>query len=90
MTTDQWLPTPRAAAALDCSESFLKRSRDTAGGFLINGKHWRAGTSWNRPMLWNVPLIRALLNERGLQQTHKRELARKAERDLAKPQQEPW
>ena len=86
MTTDQWLPTPVAAAVLSCSPSFLKRNRDLSGGFLINDKHWRAGVSWNRPMLWNVPLIRALLNERGLQQTHKRELARKAERAPAKPE----
>ena len=83
MTTDQWLPTFEAAAALNCSPSFLKRNRDLSGGFLVNDKHWRAGVSWNCPMLWNVPAIERLLQERGHQQVKERHLQRQAEKVLA-------
>tara|TARA_B100002051_G_scaffold255653_1_gene271492 strand:- start:1423 stop:1695 length:273 start_codon:yes stop_codon:yes gene_type:complete len=88
MTTDQWLPTPAATAALKCSPSFLKRNRDTAGGFLINGVHWRWGVGHSSPIFWNVPAIQKLLNERGLQQARERNLERKAEKAMAELQGE--
>ena len=34
------LKTPQAADALGCSVSYLKRQRDTHGGFLGLGKHY--------------------------------------------------
>ena len=79
MFNDQWLPTPVAAQALHCSESFLRRNRDlNPNGFLTNGKHWRWGTAMNRPMLWNVPAIEQAINRRGKQLNKDCQAAREA------------
>ena len=88
MTTDHWLPTPAAAGAVPCSQSFLKRNRDISGGFLINGVHWRFGVGHSSPIFWNVPAIQKVINERGLQQARERNLERKAEKAMAELQQE--
>ena len=64
----QWLPTPEAADYLGVSKDTLRRRRDIAGGYLVNGKHWRyAGDSVNSKMAWAVELIATEFNKRGLQ-----------------------
>jgi hypothetical protein len=63
----QWLPSPEAADYLGVSKDTLRRRRDTAGGYLVNGKHWRyAGDSCNSKIIWAVDLIAAEFNKRGL------------------------
>jgi hypothetical protein len=63
----QWLPSPEAADYLGVSKDTLRRRRDTAGGYLVNGKHWRyAGDSSNSKILWAVDLIAPEFNKRGL------------------------
>ena len=63
----QWLPTKEAADYLCVSEDTLRRRRDTAGGYLANGKHWRyAGDTSNAKILWAVDLIAAEFNKRGM------------------------
>ena len=63
----QWLPTPEAAGYLGVSKDTLRRRRDIAGGYLVNGKHWRyAGDSANSKIAWAVDLIAAEFNKRGL------------------------
>jgi len=63
----QWLPSPEAADYLGVSKDTLRRRRDTAGGYLVNGKHWRyAGDSSNSKIIWAVDLIAAEFNKRGL------------------------
>ena len=67
LTSTQWLPTPEAADYLGVSKDTLRRRRDTAGGYLVNGKHWRyAGDSSNSKIVWAVDLIAAEFNKRGL------------------------
>jgi hypothetical protein len=67
LTTTQWLPSPEAADYLGVSKDTLRRRRDTAGGYLVNGKHWRhAGDSSNSKIVWAVELIAAEFNKRGL------------------------
>ena len=58
------LKTPQAAAALGCSVSYLKRQRDTQGGFLELGKHYHRMPSSNAAITWDVDLIRAEMNKR--------------------------
>jgi len=59
MANSNWLATPDASSALGISPITLKRRRDSHGGFLEHGKHWRFKTdSSNSPMLWEVQLIR--------------------------------
>ena len=66
-TSTQWLPTPEAADYLGVSKDTLRRRRDTAGGYLVNGKHWRyAGDTSNSKILWAVDLIAVEFNKRGL------------------------
>lgn len=63
----QWLPTPEAADYLGVSKDTLRRRRDIAGGYLVNGKHWRyAGDSVNSKIAWAVDLIAAEFNKRGM------------------------
>ena len=58
------LKTPQAADALGCSVSYLKRQRDTHGGFLELGKHYHCKPSSNAAITWDVDLIRAEMNKR--------------------------
>jgi hypothetical protein len=63
----QWLRTPHAAMALGCSQNYLKRSRDTHGGFLVAGEHYVLGASHSASILWDVDAIRAAFHYRGMQ-----------------------
>jgi len=61
------LSTPKAAIELSCSTSFLKRKRDTYGGFLKEGKHYfYSGESSNSVINWNVELVRDELHYQGM------------------------
>ena len=64
LTSEIWLPTTEASQALGRSPSYLKRLRDTHGGFLEAGVHYAMAPSSNAAITWNVPLIRDLLNKR--------------------------
>ena len=64
--SEQWLRTPAAAVALDCSQNHLKRCRDSHGGFLVGGNHYILGTSHSAAILWNVSAIREAFHEKGL------------------------
>jgi hypothetical protein len=66
MTTEMWLPTRDAATALGRSTTYLKRLRDTHGGWLEAGTHYAVAPSSNASITWNVPLIRNDLNKRGM------------------------
>ena len=61
-----WLPTPAAAKYLGRSESYLKRLRDTHGGFLEIGVHYCKAPSPNAPITWRCDLIVKELNKRAL------------------------
>ena len=61
------LRTPDAARHLQVSESFLKRKRDTHGGFLVGGEHYFLGASTNASIIWDVDRIEQLLHQRGQQ-----------------------
>lgn len=63
----EWLRSPDAATELGVSVSSLKRWRDSAGGFLEAGKHYRLGPSLNTPILWNVHAVAIEFHRRGLQ-----------------------
>lgn len=67
VTTTIWLPTPAAALALGRSTSYLKRLRDSHGGFLESGRHYAVAPSSNAAITWNVDAIRSELNRRGMQ-----------------------
>ena len=67
VTTTIWLPTPAAALALGRSTSYLKRLRDSHGGFLELGRHYSVAPSSNAAITWNVDAIRSELNRRGME-----------------------
>ena len=61
------LRTPDASEFLQVSESYLKRKRDTHGGYLENKKHYQyRGDSVNAAIIWDVELIQKELNKRGM------------------------
>ena len=62
-----WLRTTDAAQALAKSPDWLKRARDSHGGFLEAGRHYINGTSRNASIVWNIPLIRKDLLKRAVQ-----------------------
>ncbi len=65
--TEQWLPTPQAAAVLGIAACTLKRKRDVAGGFLVEGDHWRFRTdSPAGGILWDVDVIGDLFHKRAV------------------------
>lgn len=64
-TTQEWLPTPAAAIALGCSQSHLKRSRDSHGGPLRSGIEYRYLGSANAAILWNVEACRERFHHHG-------------------------
>ena len=53
-----WVTTTEASRLLGRSASFLKRQRESHGGFLESGTHYALAPSSNAPITWNVPLIR--------------------------------
>ena len=59
------LRTPDAAKYLQISESFLKRKRDTHGGFLVGGEHYFLGASSNASIRWDVDAIAREFHKRG-------------------------
>ena len=66
MTNPQeWLPTPAAAIALGCSQSHLKRSRDSHGGILEGGVDYCLGASTSAPITWHVERVRAKFHHHG-------------------------
>jgi|GEM_PF-3258563 len=59
-----WVPTTEASRLLGRSASYLKRQRETHGGFLEAGRHYAMAPSSNATITWNVPLIRKDLHRR--------------------------
>ena len=59
------LRTPDAAMHLQVSQSYLKRLRDTHGGFLVGGEHYFLGASSNASIRWDVAAIQSELHKRG-------------------------
>ena len=60
-----WLRTSDAAKALGCAAITLKRRRDTQGGYLELGTHYRyAGDTANSGIMWNVERIADEFNAR--------------------------
>ena len=59
------LRTPDAAKHLQVSQSYLKRLRDSHGGFLVGGEHYFLGASSNASIRWDVDLIQKELHKRG-------------------------
>ena len=59
------LRTPDAAQHLQVSQSYLKRLRDTHGGFLVGGEHYFLGASSNASIRWDVLAIQHELHKRG-------------------------
>ena len=61
------LATRDAQKFLCCSAQFLKRKRDSHGGYLENGKHYfYRGDSVNSAILWDVELIAKEFHLRGM------------------------
>ena len=58
------LKTPLAAEALGCSDKYLKRLRESHGGFLKQGVHYFCKPSSNAPITWDVDLIREEFDKR--------------------------
>ena len=59
------LRTPDAVKHLQVSQSYLKRLRDSHGGFLVGGEHYFLGASSNASIRWDVDLIQKELHKRG-------------------------
>ena len=59
------LRTPDAARYLQVSESFLKRKRDTHGGFLVGGEHYFLGASSNASIRRYVDAMPGEFHKRG-------------------------
>ena len=59
------LRTPDAAQHLQVAQSYLKRLRDTHGGFLVGGEHYFLGASPNASIRWDVLAIQRELHKRG-------------------------
>ena len=59
------LRTPDAAQHLQVSQSYLKRLRDTHGGFLVGGEHYFLGASSNASIRWDILAIQRELHKRG-------------------------
>ena len=60
------LPTPAAARALGRSPQYLKRLRDTHGGFLVLGKHYFEAPSRNAAITWDVQAVNQELCKRSV------------------------
>ena len=63
----EWVNSATAEKLLSMSRQTLKRKRDIApNGFLVNGVHWRYGSSISSSIQWNHKLIAQEFNYRGL------------------------
>ena len=61
------LSTPKAAEYLRCSPQFLKRKRDSYGGFLEEGKHYFYSSKLSNAVInWDVELVRDELHYQGM------------------------
>jgi len=60
------LRTPDAARALGRSTQFLKRLRDTHGGFLVLGTHYFQAPSRNAAITWDVQAVNQELCKRSV------------------------
>ena len=78
MTT--WLRTPEAVASCQCWD-FLKRNRDSHGGYFVEGKDYVLGASLNASIRWNIDECRQRIHQQG-------RLAREAQKAMAALQQE--
>jgi|688.fasta_scaffold345539_1 hypothetical protein len=85
--SDQWLRTPAAAVALDCSQNHLKRCRDSHGGFLVGGEHYVLGASHSAAILWNVTAIREAFHKQGMQRLAAKMALKDAEKNIKWAQQ---
>ncbi|KGG08153.1 hypothetical protein [Prochlorococcus marinus] len=65
MKNQRWFKTPEAKVILGCSDQYLKKNRDTHGGFLEEEVHYRFGGSVNSPIYWNVEEIMKVFHDRG-------------------------
>lgn len=89
MTEATWLDTTMAARSLGIAPCTLKRRRDSAGGFLEAGKHYRFKTdSRNSPIIWDVETIRSMLHERGMKARTEARVEAKADQVIRELQQE--
>ena len=61
------LLTTATAAALGRSPDYLKRLRESCGGFLEPQVHYWLGHSPNAPITWNVEAVREAIAKRGIQ-----------------------
>ena len=61
------LLTTATAAALGRSPDYLKRLRESHGGFLEHQVHYWLGHSPNAPITWNVEAVREAIAKRGIQ-----------------------
>ena len=61
------LPTRAAAASLGRSPDYLKRLRESHGGFLEHQVHYWLGHSPNAPITWNVEAVCEAIAKRGIQ-----------------------
>lgn len=63
----EWVNPATAEKLLSMSRQTLKRKRDIAPNvFLVNGVHWRYGSSISSSIQWNHKLIAQEFNYRGL------------------------
>ena len=61
------LATPEAAKFLCCSTQFLKKKRDSHGGYLEQNRHYfYRGDSVNAAIIWDVDLIKTEFHKRGM------------------------
>lgn len=60
-----WVTTSEAAKLCHCHPRTLKRKRDIEGGFLVNMRHWRFGTSPGSSIMWDIDYVIKEFNYRG-------------------------
>lgn len=60
------LRTPDAARALGRSPQFLKRLRESHGGYLVLGKHYFEAPSRNAAITWDVQAVNQELCKRSV------------------------
>ena len=65
MKNQRWFPTKEAKEILGVSDQYLKKNRDTHGGFLEEEVHYRFGPNSNSPIYWAVDEIIKIFHLRG-------------------------
>ena len=68
------MPTRKACELLGRSPDYLKRLRDSHGGFLEEGIHYCVALAHNAAICWNVEEIRKELHKRGMERRKMRRL----------------